>query len=112
VEFLTFQGGEGVRYLAQHGQGPAPINNQELFYTFQGLTDDGSHYVAAILPVTDASLPDNVEDLSESEWQALVENFAPYIQDVTEALEAQPDESFTPSLADLDAMVQTVSIAP
>jgi hypothetical protein len=112
VEFLNFQGGRGVRYLAQHGQGPAPINNQELFYTFQGLTDDGTHYIAVILPVTHASLPAGAENLPESEWQAWVENFAQYITDETEALEAQPDESFTPSLADLDAMMQSTRVMP
>ena len=50
VEYVQFKGGEGVSYLAQYAQGPVPVNNGELFYTFQGLTDDGEFYVSAILP--------------------------------------------------------------
>lgn len=43
--------GGGIRYLTQFGQAAGLITNPELFYTFQGLTDDGAYYVAAVFPV-------------------------------------------------------------
>jgi hypothetical protein len=111
VKFVTFDGGQGVRYLTQLGQGPESINNQGLFYTLQGLTDDGAYYVAAILPVTHAGLPANAESVSEAERQAQLANFGQYMADTTAMLEAQADESFTPSLAQLDALVQSIHVA-
>ena len=53
---LTFQNGTGIRFLTQYGQAPYPVNNNSLFYTFQGLTNDGAYYVAAILPINAAFL--------------------------------------------------------
>jgi len=50
-QVLKFQSGEGIRFLTQYGQAPYPVNNNSLFYTFQGLTDDGAYYVAAVLPI-------------------------------------------------------------
>ena len=111
VKSLTFAGGQGVRYLTQLGQGPEPINNQGLFYTFQGLTDDGAHYVAAILPVTHAALPGSVASVPEAERQAQLEIIGQYVADTTAMLEAQADDSFTPSLAQLDALVQSIQVA-
>lgn len=112
VKPLSFQGGRGVRYLAQHGQGPEPINNQELFYTFQGLTEDGAHYVAVILPIMHASLPDSAASLPEAERHAVLENFGQYIENTTQSLDAQTGDSFKPSLAELDALVQSISVTP
>ncbi len=106
VKRLSFDGGQGVRYLAQLGQGPAPINNQELFYTFQGLTDDGEHYVAAILPITHPSLPASAASVPTAD------DFAQYLSDTTEALNVQPDASFQPSLGELDALMQSLSVTP
>ncbi len=112
VKVLTFAGGRGVRYLAQLGQGPAPINNQELFYTFQGLTDDGAHYVAAILPITHPSLPVDAAGVPAAERQAQLEDFAHYLAATAKTLDAQAGATFEPSLAALDALVQSLSVTP
>ena len=60
---LTFQNGTGIRFLTQYGQAPYPVNNNSLFYTYQGLTNDGIYYVAAVLPINAAFLsPDGNPD--------------------------------------------------
>ncbi|MEO8354588.1 MAG: hypothetical protein ABI621_01610 [Chloroflexota bacterium] len=41
MQVINFQNGRGIRFLTQYAQYPAPINNHELFYHFQGLTNDG-----------------------------------------------------------------------
>ena len=52
IKIIMFQSGSGVRELTQYSQYLAPINNRELFYHFEGLTNDGKYYVIAILPIT------------------------------------------------------------
>jgi len=52
MQTLNFQNGSGVRLVTQYSQALVPINNNELFYQFQGLSSDGKYYIIAILPIT------------------------------------------------------------
>jgi hypothetical protein len=63
-----------VRYLAVLAQYPAPVNNQDLFYTCQGLTSDGRYFVPIILPVNQSSLPMNANALPEGELEAIAKD--------------------------------------
>jgi hypothetical protein len=110
AEYLPFAKGQGIRYLTQLSQGPVPINNQYLFYTFQGLTDDGATYVAAYFPVTLPALPDSPQ-LSEEEGAALMEDWQGYLAQTLALLDEQPTTAFTPDLAALDAVVNSLSVA-
>jgi hypothetical protein len=108
VQYLDFKNGKGVRFLTQFDQAPLPINNYELFYTFQGLTSDGKYYIAAVLPVTNPELPANSE-ASEERAEA-VNDFPTYISGVVALLNQQPAESFTPDLSKLDALVGSIEV--
>ncbi len=46
VRYLDFKTGQGLRYLTMFSQGIVPINNNELIYTYQGLTSDFNAYLA------------------------------------------------------------------
>ncbi len=46
VKYVDFQGGRGVRYLVAFSQEVAPLTRAQVFYTFQGLTNDGRQYVS------------------------------------------------------------------
>lgn len=111
AEYLSFANGEGIRYLTQYSQAIMPVTNSNLFYTFQGLSDDGAYYVAAILPV---ALPDFLPDDDEINQAAVAdisgEEFEVYLEDLLESLGEMPAESFTPSLAGLDEMMQSLSL--
>jgi hypothetical protein len=109
VKYLDFQNGSGVRYLAVLAQYPAPVNNQDLFYTFQGLTSDGRHFVSVILPVSQASLPASANALPVSELEAMAKDPAHYGNMAT-TLNALSDGSFDPDLAKLDALVASLAI--
>jgi hypothetical protein len=52
VQPISFQNGSGIRFVTEYAQGFVSINNQDLFYHFQGFTDDGNYYMVAVLPVT------------------------------------------------------------
>jgi putative hemolysin len=111
-EYLDFQNGTGVRFLTQYGQAFYPINNTDLFYTFQGVTSDGYYYVAAILPVSNPILPADETEIPGGDFDAFANNFESYATDIAQQLEAQPAASFTPDLALLDAMIQSLVVNP
>jgi hypothetical protein len=110
IQYLSFAGGQCIRYLTQLSQGPVLLSNQELFYTFQGLTDDGATYLAAYFPVTLPALPDSPQ-LSEAEWATLMEDWQGYLEQTLALLNEQPSTAFTPDLAALDALINSISVA-
>lgn len=83
MAYVSFRDGAGVRFLTQYASPDRPINNQEVFYAFQGLTDDGVTAVSAILPVSHTILPEDRTGY-EGNLDALAENFEAYVPDVEE----------------------------
>lgn len=117
-QVLAFQNGTGLRYLTQYGQAPMPANNEEVFYTYQGLTADGQFYVSVILPVNAAFLPANGSpdtplpaDGVPFDWNNF-ENGQQHFDMVTEKLNATAPDAFTPSLTALDALITSINIKP
>jgi hypothetical protein len=109
VKFLDFKNGKGVRFLTQFDQAPLPINNHELFYTFQGLTNDGKYYIAAILPVNLASLSAD-EKVNEKDMDAYMNNFMANLNATVASLNQQTASAFSPDLVKLDGMIQSIEI--
>jgi hypothetical protein len=108
VQYLDIMNGTGVRYLTQYNQGPVPINNLGLLYTFQGLTSDGSYYVAAVLPLTHPELPDSREVNARQPED--LNGFPAYLDKTTAWLDQQPADSFTPGLERLDVLVRSIEV--
>jgi hypothetical protein len=115
-KFLPFQNGSGIRFLTQYGQAPYPVNNHSMFYTYQGLTTDGAYYVAAILPINAAFLsPDGNPDTPlpadgvPFDWNNF-ENTPAHFDLVKQKLNATDPNAFTPSLTNLDTLVQSIHI--
>ena len=106
-EFVDFQNGSGMRILTMFGQDIFPINNSSLFYTFQGLTDDGRYYVSAVLPVTHPQLPG---DSSVDDWPSFEQSWPAYSRETVSWLGDQPSTSFNPNLTDLDTMIATILV--
>ena len=113
MHVLSFGSGNGIRYLTQYASLYDPINNHELFYTFQGLTGDGKYWISAILPVSNPILPEDGNNPPNGQSQEQFgNNFAAYITDLTTQLNAQAPENFSPGLARLDALVTSIQIQP
>ncbi|MEO8084618.1 MAG: hypothetical protein ABI780_12415 [Ardenticatenales bacterium] len=104
VKYIKAGGYSGVRFVTQLAQDVQPINNASLIYAFEGLTDDGTRWIQALLPLdahSDAVLPGpNVDD-----YAAFAERYDAYLVDTTKAVEALGDTDFAPGLGDLDAFV-------
>ncbi|MGB2897570.1 MAG: zinc ribbon domain-containing protein [Anaerolineales bacterium] len=110
VEYLPFEGGSGVRFVSQYGQAVWPINNQDIFYAFQGLTDDGNYIISAVLPVTHPSLPVDGETFIGDEYEAFINAYDAYILEVESQLDFEDQESFFPELTALDEMLESLQI--
>jgi hypothetical protein len=115
-QILAFQNGQGIRFLTQYGQAPYPVNNNGLFYTYQGLTNDGAYYIAAILPVNAAFLsadgnPDTPlpPDGVPFDWENL-QNINQHFDLVKQKLNASDPNAFNPTLTGLDTLIQSILI--
>ncbi len=110
---LPFQSGEGIRYMTIFAQYFAPVNNHDLFYTYQGLTSDGQYWVSAILPINHPSLPANADNPPGGmSWEEFSNGYDSYSADMTNQLNSQPADSFVPSLNALDALVASIQVQP
>lgn len=112
-EAIPFASGDGIRYLTLFAQYTAPINNHDLFYTYQGMTNDGSYWISAILPINHPILPDNGDNPPGGEsWEDFSNSYETYLDDLTTQLNSQPVDGFTPSITLLDSLVNTITINP
>ncbi|MBI9049459.1 MAG: hypothetical protein JEZ00_08565 [Anaerolineaceae bacterium] len=107
--YIQFANGEGIRFLTQYGQSYWPINNEDLFYTFQGITNDGQYYISAILPISNPELPASGETWP-GDLTHLGETYDVYIENMNILLYSQSDDSFAPTLTLLDDMIRSISI--
>jgi hypothetical protein len=112
VSYFDFQSGEGVRFVTQMGQSYVPINNHELFYTFQGMTEDGQYYVAAILPISHPSLPVDGSEIPGGDADAFADTYETYVGEIEARLGAEEAESFEPSIVLLDETIESLIALP
>jgi hypothetical protein len=110
VDYFPFIGGMGVRFVTQYGQAAWPINNTDMFYAFQGLTDDGAYLINAVLPVAHPSLPVDGESHIGDDYEGFINGYEDYLAATKQSLDAQPPDSFNPSLQALDAMMGSFQI--
>src|SRR5215212_5847865 len=112
VRYLDFQNGRGVRFITQYRQDPGPVTDEEIFYTFQGLTDDGANYVVASFPLSTAILPDTLDFESQEFREFEKKNYQEYLTEQVATLEALPSKEFEPDLAILDQIVASLEVQP
>jgi hypothetical protein len=119
MQSISFKSGQGVRSLTEYAQYVATINNHDLFYHFQGLTGLGQYYVVAILPINAAFLAADSDPASPLPADGIPfpgyavtdeSQFEGYYQSVTDLLNATPADQYQPSLASLDALIQSLEV--
>ena len=108
LKYLEFNGGSGVRFITQYTQEQRVVNNQELIYTFQGLTSDGAYYISALLPVSAQTLPES-HQVAEGEIPNFWAGFEKYLREAVAKVNGLPDEAFDPDLAILDTIFESLS---
>ena len=120
IKVVDFQNGQGVRVVTQYSQGLVPINNYELIYHFEGLTNDGQYYVIAILPMTAPKLQENdttgttipVGGVPMPDLNTTNPDMHGYYADVQQMLDGLQPGAFNPDLEQLDLLIQSILIIP
>jgi hypothetical protein len=110
---ISFNGGQGVRFITDYNEASHPISNRTIFYTFQGLTDDRMYWVAVTLPISNPILPADVDFPPPPEGNTIeswFQNYSSYVSDVKDALEAQTPGSFSPTINILDSLVESITV--
>lgn len=99
----------GVFYLVEYTQESTfyPVNG-DIFYAFAGLSKDGRFSITAEFSVAHPSLPANFDAAPEAAKNGKVP--VAELKKIVAALAAQPDDSFTPKLADLQAIVASLKL--
>ena len=120
VKFLETTNVHGIRWLTELAQYSAPVNNRDLFYSFQGMTMDGEYWVSVMLPVNAAYLQ---ESWDSTEVPATGLAFPPpgstilkqelesYYTLMLRLLNNTPDAGFTPALDCLDQLVSSIAVS-
>jgi hypothetical protein len=110
VRYLDLPSLSGIGFLTQYTQEDhgTPVNNEQLYFVVQGLTKDGRYFIDARFAITHPSLPKNDDDTNK----IVRDNDNQYLRKAEKDLNAQPDESFQPSIVDLQNLLASISIAP
>ncbi len=119
VKVIPFQQGRGVRMVTQYAMARAIINNHELIYEFEGLTDDGESYVVAVLPITAPGLPEDgqpgsavpPEGVPVPDFNDMNANWLGYYGNVRHMLQGLEPGAYNPNLDQLDALIGSLTIA-
>ena len=110
-ERISFDGGQGIRYITAYSEGPNPITNKNIIYTFQGLTDNGMYWVAVTLPISHPILPAEYSTLPEGYTQdSLIMDYPTYTNDIKARLSNVLPDSFSPNLSILDSLIMSITI--
>jgi hypothetical protein len=114
VRYLGAAGGPGVRFVAAYAQNVAPVDHSVLLYIYQGVSGDGRFVISALLPVSapqpDPAAGEPAFPTPDATGGIDPGAYASYVTGVAQRLDALPPEDFTPSLADLDALLGSVRL--
>jgi hypothetical protein len=113
VHAINFKNGHGIRLLTQTGQSPGPVNNKDLLYYFQGITNDGQYYIEATLPINAPFLSADFDINSPLPADGIpfnMDDFGGYFDAVAQKLNETDTFSYTPYLEYLDAMMESIQV--
>lgn len=108
--YLDFQNGSGIRYLTYYSQSVNPIEEGNIFYTFQGVSDDGSTYISVNFPLITGIFP--TQTPADFNYDDFTANYMDFLTESLSALDNQAGSAFTPTLEQLDAIVQSILVNP
>jgi hypothetical protein len=112
-KIIEFASGTGIRYLAYYAQGIEPVLEQQVFYTFQGLTKDEKFYISAVFPIRTGIFPSEpppCPKCGEPDYDPFPELIAAMADQVNQ-LNVLPEDEFAPSLTVLDEVIKSVQVS-
>ena len=107
AQYVSNQSVSGISYVTAYRQDVSPFLGNEFFYTFQGISVDGAHYVSAVFKLNTALFPAEIPaDFNMDTFNA---EFTDYIGKSISTLNNAQATDFTPSLATVDAVIQSLT---
>jgi hypothetical protein len=120
LKYIKFKGGQGVGSVVRYDTERTLVQDRQLAYTFQGITNDGRHYISATFPISAPSLnlpkdgsitvydgyqlPSSValSDRQEKKHQG-------YLKRMRNKLEKMPADQYAPNLELLEELVSSLN---
>lgn len=104
--YLDFFSGTGYRYIGQYVQATFPVDPYDLVYIYQGLSSDQNYVVSAYLNI-DLPIDPGLSRPGEFSDESLVRS---YNQQWAEIIDQASSYDFSPDIALLDTMMQSIRI--
>jgi hypothetical protein len=98
----------GVAFLTVFRQDVYPFAAGDFWYTFQGLSTDGSWYVAADFAIEAGAFPAKVSQ-KQAKRTSTVGKWLEYQERSLETLDEAAPGAFTPPLTSIDALVESIT---
>lgn len=107
---LDFANGSGFRFVSVYGiQDMVPVDDENLVYVFQGITDDGKYYIKAVVRLLHAQLPE-VGEIPPNVYAAEdIATVQQYFQGFEQLLN-QNEADFSPKLDWIDAFLHSLRV--
>jgi hypothetical protein len=114
VKPIEFGNGNGYRFITHYGQAADAFLSGQIFYAYQGLTDDGQYLVVMLYPLNTDLLPETYDEVPQEVFDGIMDGtgFEEYRQTTITALDEAAADQFTPNLDALDAMMAGMTITP
>jgi len=108
----SFPWGDAVLFLTSYVQGShgGPVNNDMLVLVAQGFTKDGRYAVNARFEIHHPKLPDSTWD--ERRHGLVVFSIDDEREEAERWLDAQPDDSFVPTISQYEEFLSSLEISP
>ena len=120
AKIVNFKSGKGLLFLTQIVQNPAIINNEDLVYIFQGISNDNRYFIYAEFPVSAENLPE--KDTGSFENYKLPPNFygqdddehfkthENYRNNIASKLDNLQGAKFSPNLDKIENLIASIEI--
>ncbi len=107
---LDFENGSGVRFVSVYGiQDMVPVDNENLVYIFQGLTNDDKYYIKAVVRLLHSQLPEIGEIPADIYMAADAAVVKDYFKGFEQLLN-QDQAGFAPALDWIDAFLGSLRV--
>jgi heat shock protein HslJ len=100
----------GYRFVGRWAQDANPVTNQNLFYNYQGFTNDGQYLVSFFYPVKTDQLPDDISGVTQEDMDTFNSDPQTHVGEMADRLNQLAASDWQPDLATLDALVGSLQI--
>jgi hypothetical protein len=120
LKYIKFKGGQGVGSVVRYDSERTLVQDRQLAYTFQGITNDGRYYISATFPIAAPSLNLPKDgSITVHEGYQLPSSMAlsyqqekkhqVYLKRMRSKLEKMPADQYTPNLELLEELIGSLN---